>query len=410
MATVKPFAAVLPAPGLEKETAALPYDVYNEEEARAAVAGHPLSFLNIDRPETQFPAGTDPYSMPVYEKARDMIRGRLADGTFVQDPAPCYYLYALTRNGRTQTGIVGCSSVDDYMNGVIRRHENTRREKEEDRVNHVNICSAQTGPIFLAYRHNAELRDLIGEVQMTTAPFFDFTEEDGVRHTGTRISDPDLIAKFEAALGRLPATYIADGHHRAASAVRVSRMRREQNPDYTGEEPFNYFLSVLFPDDELNILPYNRVVKDLNGMTPAEFMKKISEHYQILSVDKPFQPVKKGTMGMYIADSWFELSYKESIPDDPIRGLDCSILQDTILQPILGISDPRSDPRIDFVGGIRGLSELEKRVHTDSKAAFAMVPTQISELLRVADNHLLMPPKSTWFEPKLRSGLFIHLI
>ena len=409
MAVVKPFRAVLPAPGLEKDTAALPYDVYNEEEARAAVDGHSLSFLNIDRPETQFPAGTDSCSTPVYEKARQLLERRMADGTFVQDPSPCYYLYALTRNGRTQTGIVGCSSVDDYRNGIIRRHENTRADKEEDRVRHVDTCNAQTGPIFLTYRQTGEMKRLIREAQKTP-PFFDFTSEDGVRHTGTRIQDPAMVAKLEAAMEKLPATYIADGHPRAASAVRVSMMRRTADPSYTGKEPYNYFLSVLFPSDELEILPYHRVVKDLNGMTPAEFMKKISAHYRILSVDRPFQPARKGTVGLYVADNWFELALQDPIPDDPIRGLDCSILQDTVLGPILGITDPRTDPRIDFVGGVRGLSELERRVHNDCRAAFAMVPTRIDELLRVADAHLLMPPKSTWFEPKLRSGLFIHLI
>lgn len=410
MAEIRPFRAIRPAAGKEADIAALPYDVYNREEAVKAVAGRPLSFLRIDRAETQFPEETDIYAPEVYQKAKELLWGMVEDGDFVQDAAACYYLYELTMNGRSQTGIVACASIDDYQSGVIKKHENTRREKEEDRVRHVDVCDAQTGPIFLAYRNQEALKKLVAEAKEEQA-LFAFTSEDGIRHRGWRIADTAKISAIQEAFHRMNALYIADGHHRAASAVRVGVKRREEHPGYTGEEEFNYFLSVIFPDDELMIMDYNRVVRDLNGRTAEAFLDEIKKVFTVEPLAKAEHPKKKGQVTLYLQDKWYLLTLKpEYANPDPVEGLDVSILQKQILEPILGIRDPKTDKRIDFVGGIRGLSELERRVHTDMQAAFAMYPTSIGELFAVADAGLLMPPKSTWFEPKLRSGLFIHAL
>ena len=313
-------------------------------------------------------------------------------------------------DGRSQTGLVACASVDDYQKNVIKKHENTRADKEADRIHHVDICNAQTGPIFLAYRSHPELREIFAEVKQG-APLFFFTSEDGIGHRGWRIAEDEKIAEIIRIFGEIESIYIADGHHRAASAVRVCEKRRKEHPDYTGREEFNYFLSVMFPGEELYIMDYNRVVKDLNGLTEEEFLEKIHEKFIIEKRKEAYRPDKKGRMGMYLGNQWYALTVKpEFEQDDPIQGLDVSILQNEVLAPILGINDPKTDTRIGFIGGIRGLSELERRVHTDCKAAFSMYPTSIEELYRVADRSLLMPPKSTWFEPKLRSGLFIHAL
>ncbi len=408
MADIRPFPAIRPAAGKEADIAALPYDVYSRAEARRAVEGRPLSFLRIDRAETQLPEDMDLYDSRVYEKAKELLWGMVEEGSLVQDEAPCYYLYELTMNGRSQTGIVACASVDDYLNGVIKKHENTRREKEEDRVRHVDVCDAQTGPIFLAYRSQKALKRLTAD-EKQKEPLFDFVSEDGIRHRGWKIAGQQELQAIQTAFSGMDSLYIADGHHRAASAVRVGLKRREEHPGYTGDEEFNYFLSVIFPDDELMIMDYNRVVKDLNGLTPEQFLDKVREVYEVRKSDKAVHPQKKGQAALYLENQWYLLALKPQYEnDDPVEGLDVSILQKQILDPVLGIRDPKTDKRIDFVGGIRGLSELERRVHTDMKAAFAMYPTSISELFAVADAGRLMPPKSTWFEPKLRSGLFIH--
>ena len=408
MADIRPFPAIRPAAGKEADIAALPYDVYSRAEARRAVEGRPLSFLRIDRAETQLPEDMDLYDSRVYEKAKELLWGMVEEGSLVQDEAPCYYLYELTMNGRSQTGIVACASVDDYLNGVIKKHENTRREKEEDRVRHVDVCDAQTGPIFLAYRSQKALKRLTAD-EKQKEPLFDFVSEDGIRHRGWKIAGQQELQTIQTAFSGMDSLYIADGHHRAASAVRVGIKRREEHPGYTGDEEFNYFLSVIFPDDELMIMDYNRVVKDLNGLTPEQFLDKVREVYEVRKSDKAVHPQKKGQAALYLENQWYLLALKPQYEnDDPVEGLDVSILQKQILDPVLGIRDPKTDKRIDFVGGIRGLSELERRVHTDMKAAFAMYPTSISELFAVADAGRLMPPKSTWFEPKLRSGLFIH--
>ena len=409
MAVVKPFMCIRPAADKAARVAALPYDVYNRKEACEAVKGNPLSFLNIDRAETQFGDDVDTYDSRVYDKAREMLDCQIEEGVYVTDPEENYYLYELTMEGRSQTGIVACCSIDDYVNGVVKKHENTREDKELDRIRHVDATNAHTGPIFLAYRQNQELKALVAQVK-EEAPLYDFVSEDAIRHRVWMIGARSMVEAVEAAFAAIPGTYIADGHHRAASAVKVGLKRREENPDYTGKEPFNYFLAVLFPDEELKILPYNRVVKDLNGLEKEGFLKKAEEKFEIHLMGKEaFAPDQKGTFGMYLEGEWYGLKIRpEYESEDPVAGLDVSILQDQLLGPVLGIGDPRTDCRIDFIGGIRGLKELERRADSDMKLAFSMYPTSITELLAVADAGQLMPPKSTWFEPKLRSGLFIH--
>ena len=409
MAVVKPFICIRPAKENAAKVASLPYDVYNRKEACAAVAGNPVSFLNIDRAETQFSDDVDTYADCVYEKARELLDTQIAEGVYVTDAGDHYYLYELTMDGRSQTGSVACSSIDDYVNGVVKKHENTREDKELDRIRHVDTVNAQTGPIFLAYRQNETLKAIVAE-EKAKPVLYDFVSDDGIRHRVWKIDDPAQTAAIEAAFAAIPATYIADGHHRAASAVKVGLKRRAENPGYTGEEPFNYFLSVLFPDEELMILPYNRVVKDLNGMSREQFFEAVKGKFELEEIGKePYALAEKGTFGMYLDNTWYALKvlpqYRSA---DPVKGLDVSILQDQLLGPVLGIGDPRTDKRIDFIGGIRGLKELERRVREDMEIAFSMYPTSIEELLAVADAGLLMPPKSTWFEPKLRSGLFIH--
>ncbi len=411
MAVIRPFQAYRPKDGLEAQIAALPYDVYNREEATAEIQGKPLSFLNIDRAETQFSVDVDTYDERVYQKAHDLLWEMIAKGEFIQEDKPVYYIYELTMNGRVQTGIVACASVDDYQNQVIKKHENTRADKEQDRIRHVETCNAQTGPIFLAYRANDVLRGILAKVKQDDA-LYDFTSEDGITHRVWCIAQDEDVATIQKTFDGIEQIYIADGHHRCASAVKVGLKKREENPSYTGEEEFNYFLSVLFADEELMIMDYNRVVKDLNGLTEAEFLQKVQEVFAIAEQGKNcHKPEKKGQISMLLNDVWYLLETKEAYQNtDPVDGLDVAILQNHVLSPILGIEDPKTDKRIDFIGGIRGIEELERRVHTDSKIAFAMYPTSIHELFGVADANRLMPPKSTWFEPKLRSGLFIHAI
>jgi uncharacterized protein (DUF1015 family) len=409
MAIVKPFQCVRPEEATANLVAALPYDVYNRKEACEITASNPKSFLNIDRPETQFSDDVDTYDSRVYEKARELLNAWISDGTLIKDSIKAYYIYELIMDGRGQTGIVACSSIDDYTQGIIKKHENTREEKELDRICHVDRTDAQTGPIFLAYRSKEAINGIVARV-IGTKPLYDFTAEDGVSHKIWQVIDEKTVGEIEEAFVGVPATYIADGHHRAASAVKVGCKRREENPGYTGEEPFNYFLSVLFPDEQLMIMPYNRVVKDLNGLSEEEYLKKVEETFLVEALgEEACSPVQKATFGMYLNKKWYRLTIKDSyLSKDPVKGLDVSLLQDQLLDPILGVKDPRVDKRVDFIGGIRGLKELEKRCSEDMTVAFSMYPTSIEELFQVADAGLLMPPKSTWFEPKLRSGLFIH--
>ena len=409
MATVRPFICVRPATDKAERIAALPYDVYNREEACQVVKDNPLSFLNIDRAETQFDSSVDTYDERVYAKAKELLEKMKEEGSFITDNDRCYYIYELTMDGRKQTGLVACSSIDDYAKGVIKKHENTRADKEVDRINHVDKCNAQTGPIFLAYRANTVINGVIAEVKKE-APVYDFVSDDGIRHAVWKIGRTEDIDTIESEFNKISQIYIADGHHRAASAVKVGMKRREEHPDYDGTEEFNFLLSVLFPDEELMIMPYNRVVKDLNGNTKEEYLDKVSKVYDVKCVGKDaYAPAEKCKVGMYLDGQWYELTAKDEIKsDDPVEGLDVSVLQNHLLAPILGIGDPRVDKRVDFIGGIRGLGELERRCMEDMTVAFSMYPTSIQELFDVADAGLLMPPKSTWFEPKLRSGLFIH--
>ncbi len=411
MAVIKPFRGIRPKKGLESQVAALPYDVYSSEEAREVVKGQPYSFLNIDRAETQFPVGTDPYSDEVYDKAKEMFWNQVAEGIYVTENAPVYYVYELIMDGRSQTGLVACASIDDYQNEIIKKHENTRADKEIDRIRHVDTMEAQTGPIFLAYRFDPAIDAEINKAK-ANAPLYDFVADDGITHKAWIISDADSIRVIQDAFEKMNDIYIADGHHRCASAVKVGLKKREENPGYTGEEEFNFFLSVLFPDEQLMIMDYNRVVKDLGEYSEESFMDALKEIFDIEPIGtEPKKPASKGEIAMFISEKWYLLKVKDAYKsNDPIKGLDVSILQDYVLSPMLHIDDPKTDKRIDFVGGIRGYAELERRVHKDCKVAFGMYPTSIGELFAVADAHLLMPPKSTWFEPKLRSGLFIHSI
>jgi len=411
MATVLPFKAIRPREDLADRIAALPYDVYNRAEAKIEVEKEPLSFLKIDRAETSFPDEVSTYDDRVYQAAHDMLWEMVENNEFVQDTEDHYYIYELTMDGRAQTGIVACASVDDYENAVIKKHENTRAEKEQDRIRHVDACEAQTGPIFLAYRHNQVIKDIIDAKKAQTA-LYDFTSADAIRHRAWIIDDVKDAEAIKSAFAAIKEIYIADGHHRCASAVRVSQKRRAEKGNYTGDEQFNYFLSVLFPDDELYIMDYNRVLKDLKGMSEEEFLNAISESFTATKAETPVRPSAKGEFGLYLKEAgWYKLSIKDELKtDDPVEGLDVSLLQKYMLTPVLGIDDPKTDARIDFVGGIRGLKELERRANSDCVMAVSMYPTSIQELFAVADAGKLMPPKSTWFEPKLRSGLFIHSI
>lgn len=412
MADIKPFSCVRPNEQVASRVAALPYDVYNRSEALEEVKREPLSFLKIDRAETQFDDSVDTYDPKVYAKAKELLDGMIADGTFIKDKDSSYYIYELIMNGRSQTGIVACSSIDDYANNIIKKHEKTREDKEIDRINHVDTCSAQTGPIFLAYRSHAVINEIVDRTKKET-PLYAFTAVDGVTHNVWKIGKKEDVDAIYNAFESINEIYIADGHHRAASAVKVGLNRRNDQPYFTGTEEFNYFLSVLFPDNQLEILPYNRAVKDLNGYSKEEFLSQIEKHFTVTCVGtKAYSPAKKATFGMFLEGQWYELAAKEELLPitDAVKSLDVALLQDYLLEPVLGIGDPRTDKRIDFIGGIRGLGELEKRVNSDMKVAFSMYPTSIQELFAVADANLLMPPKSTWFEPKLRSGLFIHQI
>ena len=408
MAIIKPFKCVRPSVEMASTIAALPYDVYNRKEAKEVVSKNGKSFLAIDRPETGLADDADMYAPEVYQRANQMLQEWIQAGDFLQDEEKAYYLYELTMNGRTQTGIVACASIDDYQNSVIKKHENTRAEKEVDRINHVDGCSAQTGPIFLAYRANETLTKLVAQTK-EEQPLYDFVSEDGIRHRVFKIAQEQDCKTVEETFATIDQIYIADGHHRASSAVKVGLKRRETYPEYTGAEEFNYFLSVLFPGEELMIMDYNRVVKDLNGLSEAAFLEKVKSVFDVVEVEGQTAPKKKAEFTMFLSGKWYVCNVKEAdIPKDPVESLDVSLLQNLFLNPVLGIEDPKTDSRIDFVGGIRGLDELERRCETDCKVAFAMYPTSIEELFDVADANLLMPPKSTWFEPKLRSGLFIH--
>lgn len=411
MAILRPFKAIRPTKELASKVAALPYDVMNSEEAREMVKGNPYSFLHVDKAEIDLDKNIDLYDRKVYEKAKENLYNMIKDNVLIQDEKPYIYIYRLIMNGKSQTGIVGCASIDDYMNDIIKKHEHTRADKEQDRINHVDITDSNTGPIFLTHRYNKDIDDIVTE-WTKNKPEYDFTAEDGVRHIVWVIDNNEIIEKICSIFTNIDYLYIADGHHRAASAVKVGKMRREGNPNYSGSEEFNFFLSVIFPDEDLYVMDYNRVVKDLNGLSSEDYMHKVSEKFNVSIYEgkEQFRPSSKHTYGMYLDGKWYVLEAKEGTynANDPVDRLDVSILQNNLLKPILGIQDPRTDKRIDFIGGIRGLKELERRVKNGMKVAFSMYPTTIEDLMDIADAGKVMPPKSTWFEPKLRSGLFIH--
>lgn len=412
MITLKPFKAIRPKKCLAHEVAALPYDVMSSKEAREIAKDNPYSFLHVDKAEIDLDENINIYDRKVYEKAASNLQSMIANGIFVEDKKKCLYIYRLVMDGREQTGIVGCTSIDDYINDKIKKHEHTREEKELDRINHVDICDANTGPIFLTYRQKDEISDII-KVWTKREPVYDFIAKDNVRHMVWIIDDEHIIYNICNEFKNIDSLYIADGHHRAASAVKVGIKRRNENPNYTGNEEFNFFLSVLFPHSDLSIMDYNRIVKDLNGLSSEEFMLKVSEKFKISIFEGkgPYKPSCKHTYGMYLQGKWYELIPIKGTYDSNnlVDKLDVSILQNNLLSPILGIKDPRTDNRVDFVGGIRGLKELERRVEQENwGVAFSMYPTTIQDLIDIADAGEVMPPKSTWFEPKLRSGLFIH--
>ena len=411
MALFQAFRAVRPAEGKAEKVAALPYDVVSREEAREIGEKNPYSFLHVDRAEMDLDPGIDLYDAKVYRKAKENLDRFQAEGTLIQDEKPNYYLYELIRKGKSQTGIVGVSSIDDYMNGVIKKHELTREDKEQDRIHHVDICDANTGPIFLACRYPEELLVLMENWKNSHEPVYDFTSEDEITHRVWIVDEEEKIQKINRLFGEISSIYIADGHHRAASAVKVGQKRRKEHPDYTGKEEFNFFLSVVFPYDQLTILPYHRIVKDLKGMEPKAFIGIMKFNFELMAMPGfPCKPVEKHCFGLYVDGEWFHL---KAYPDiyakkDSVGQLDVSILQDKVLGPVLGIEDPRTDERICFMGGNHRLKDLAAVADETGGAAFAMYPTSMEELMNIADEGKLMPPKSTWFEPKLRSGLFIH--
>lgn len=409
MAVFRGFKAYRPTAENQACIPALPYDVMSSDEAREMVKDNHLSFLHVDKAEIDLPLGTDLYDKAVYEKAKENLLALENNGDLIQDSEPCLYIYKQVMNGRGQVGIVGCASIDDYMNNIIKKHEHTLAKKEQDRINHVNTCDANTGPIFLTYRKNDDISSVVSQWMNDNEPVYDFVA-DGVNQTVWVVNDSATVEKLSALFDAVPAMYIADGHHRCASAVKVGQMRREENPDYTGDEEFNYFLAVAFPDNELEIMDYNRVISDLNGDDPHEFIQKVRKNFHIAQADGQFRPDEKHTFGMYLDGSWYKLKARSAIIDEsnPVKRLDVSILQDYLLAPVLNIINPKNDSRIDFIGGIRGLDELEKRANSDMCLAFSMYPTTIDDLMSIADADLIMPPKSTWFEPKLLSGLFIH--
>lgn len=412
MAIIKPFKAIRPRPDLAHLVASLPYDVLSFEEAKRIVEDNPYSFLRVEKSEVEFPEEPDVNDPEVYEKARENLDRMIEEGVLIQDEAPCLYIYREVMSGRSQTGIVACASIDDYLNGIIKRHEHTRADKELERIRHIDHCDANTGPVFLFHPHHEGIERIVREWIKAHSPVYDFTSEDGVRHTVWLVDDDGTISLIVKLFEEVSSLYIADGHHRCSAAVRVGLERRRRASGYGGEEGFNYFLAVIFSDREVHLMEYNRIVRDLNGLTEEEFINRVKERFDLEEVgDSPYRPEGERRFGMYLKGKWYKLtalpgSYEEG---DPVRSLDVSILQDNLLSPILGIADPRTDKRIDFIGGIRGLKELERRVNSgEAKVAFALYPVSIRALMAVSDAGMVMPPKSTWFEPKLRSGLFVH--
>ena len=412
MSLIRPFPGLRPAAGRAAEVAAPPYDVLNSKEARVRASGRPWSFLHISKPEIDLPEDTDPHADAVYAKAAENLRHMIAEGVLVQDADPCYYVYRLRMGEHVQTGLVAAASVADYDSNRIRKHEFTRPDKEDDRVRQIDALNAQTGPVLLAYRADAAIDDRLAS-EARREPDVDIVADDGIGHQLWVVRDAEVAAELTRRFDAMAALYIADGHHRSAAASRVAAARKAANAGHTGQESYNYFLAVMFPHDQMQILDYNRVVRDLNGLTEDEFLARLGERFEVQPADGAVRPTRSGEFGLYLAGRWHRLAIDPArVPeDDPVARLDVSLLADNLLAPVLGISDPRRDPRIDFVGGIRGLGELEKRVDSgEMAAAFAMYPTRMEELMAVADAEQVMPPKSTWFEPKLADGLVSHVL
>lgn len=412
MSLIRPFPGLRPKSEHATEVVAPPYDVMNTAEARVMAEGRPYSFLHISKPEIDLPEGTDPYSPEVYAKAKENLDQMLKQQILFQDDQPCYYLYRLIMGNHTQTGLVAVASVPDYDSNRIRKHEFTRPDKEDDRVRQVDALNAQTGPVFLTYRHDAAVDQLVQEV-CKTKPEYDLTAADGIQHTIWVVKDAINTAELTKRFDAMDCLYIADGHHRSAAASRVATMRKENNAQHTGEEAYNYFLTVIFPDNQMKILDYNRVIKDLNGLDKDAFLAAVTKNFQLQAEPQAVKPGKTGEFGMYLQGQWYRLNIKDDLipKDDPVRRLDVSLLQNNLIEPVLAISDPRRDKRIDFVGGIRGLQGLEKRVDSGEMAvAFALFATGLDDLMAVADAGEVMPPKSTWFEPKLADGLVSHVL
>jgi uncharacterized protein (DUF1015 family) len=413
MAVLRKFKAWRPKKGLEKQVASYPYDVVSSDEARVLARGNPYSFLHVVKPEIDLPGGTDLYSQPVYDKARENIERFKKEEVLVQESEPRLYIYRQTMKGRMQYGIVGCVSVEDYDKDVIKKHEHTRPAKERDRIKHVDITNANAGPIFLTYKSREVINGYVNQV-IKNDPIYDFVADDGIGHTVWMIEDQNLADAIVGEFAKIDYLYVADGHHRSASAARVANMRRDSNPSHRGDEEYNFFLAVLFPDEQLQILDYNRVLKHLNGHTEEELFAALEEVFTVeKSGPDPYKPSQKGEVGMYLNKQWFKLTIKEDRidGDDPVMGLDISMLQKSLLAPFFGIEDPRTSEDIDFIGGIRGLEELVRLVDSGKfRVAFAMYPVSIRELMNIADAGKVMPPKSTWFEPKLRSGLLVHTL
>ena len=400
---IHPFQGLVPKPALAPEVACVPYDVVNAAEAAALAQGKPHSLLHVDRAEIDLPTGTDPYSEAVYAKARENLLALQRSGTLVRESEPCLYVYQQQMGSHIQRGLIAGCHVDDYDAELIKKHEKTRKDKEDDRTKLIDTLSADTGPVFLTYRDNAAVTALVN-AKTNEQPLHNFTAPDGIRHTVWRIAGG---AEWVKAFGAVPVSYIADGHHRAASAARVARLRRERNPQHNGQEDYNWFLCVLFPASELKILPYNRLVLDLNGIAPADFLAKVKVIFGLQENAAP-SPVAVGQVSMYLGGKWYGLRCQAETNADPVSRLDVSVLQDRLLGPVLGIADVRTSKRIDFVGGIRGTGELVQRVDAEGGVAFSMYPVTLAQLMDIADAGQIMPPKSTWFEPKLRSGLVIH--
>ena len=412
MAVIKPFRAIRPAKEYVDMVAELPYDVMNREEAKEMGKNNKYSFIHIDRAEIDLDDTVDEHDEAVYLKARENLDKFRNNNILIKEKQECIYIYRETMNGRDQIGLVAGVSVDDSINGVIKIHEYTKPDKELDRTNHIKYCNANTGTILLTYKNRQKVDELVDFYVKNELPLYDFMSDDGVFHTVWRIDREKDIEEIVDEFEQIPYLYIADGHHRSASAVNVAKEKRAENPNYTGDEEFNYYIAMIAPEDNLEVLDYNRVVKDLNGNTKEEFLDKIAEKFDVEKIEgnKQYKPDAKGKVGMILDGDWYRISFGKKFINNPdeVKSLDISILQDNILDDILGIKDPRRDKRIDFVGGIRGIDELEKRVNDDMEVAFAMYPTALKELMAVADANKIMPAKSTWFEPKVRCGLFLH--